>query len=168
MSIPYNFNKFGLNNINEECYVFFRCLTRLTSSQYIFYESKNPIEVYVNDEYVKSLPPHESFERYDLDFNIDNSNVIFKFDKHAIWSTRIIGSCCCWYNLRPTFIQIKGYSPKYLNDLFYNCSSLTSLDIDEYELTKNCIDGWRVFADCSKLNFTPTAKYWWENSKWTR
>ena len=168
MSIPYAMNPLGVGGGGD---IFIEFMNRWGGGEIqLKYHSPCPMPVYVGGVLVGELPAHESFSSAALSGVTGGfpaqTPIRITMNSEAALSNGGYSGPDLWRN-NVTFVRIRGYSPTSLADLFYNCRNLTQIDVIEEELTRRCVEGWRVFADCDQLVFTPTARYWWENPTWT-
>jgi len=168
--IPYRMNPMGISAtaVGNDHFISFTVGNATINTVGLGYRSSQPITVLRNGEFYMQLPAHDSFAVESLpklEWSDIGSVYQLNFGVDTVFSAPP-GNASMFYQWNIEAIKIRGYSPNYLGDLFYNCGGLASIDIDEEELTRNCTAGWRVFADCSRLVFTPTARYWWENPNW--
>lgn len=167
--IPYSLNPLGITTGGAEGFVEFRA-TWPAAYVKLSYVSESPLPIFQDNVLMEYLPVHGTYATSQSSFRISYSSTyrIGLSDGTLLYNpSGVTGGGSNLSQNSPVSLKMRGYSPISLQDLFWGASLLENVDIDEAELTKNCITGWRVFADCAKLVFTPSARYWWNNPNWT-
>ena len=164
--IPHAFNPLGRSRA-QIGYIEYTATRR--AAIVLAYVSESPLPYYVNDVYAGDMPAQSSYQWHATStFAVSGDAVRIELPPGTLlYDPSNPSGGGALFAVYPGTIKIRGYSPASLQDLFYSCTVLSAIDIDEAELTKNCSGGWRVFADCSNLVFTPPARYSWDNPAWT-